>query len=384
MLVVDDEPGIRMSVTRVLGKLTLSMPDWDSEVGFEVEAVESGEEGLEVIETRPPDLLLLDNKLPGISGMEVLERITPMNLDMHVIIITAYASIETAVRATKQGAFDFMPKPFTPADLKATVQKTVSHFMLARQARALAAERRKLRFQFISVLAHELKAPLNAVEGYLKILEDPAFAQRPDSYKEVIGRCLTRTGYMRKMIVDLLDLTRIESGERPRDIGPCDVAEAARAAMDTLLPEARARGIAMELHADGPVILQADSAELSIILNNLVSNAIKYNRDGGRVDVNLSRDGTRTVIAVADSGIGLSEQEAAKLFKDFVRIKNEKTKDILGSGLGLSTVKKLALMYGGDITVDSTPDAGSTFTITLEDAKAGAGGMAGTVTPPGM
>ncbi|MFP4502029.1 MAG: ATP-binding protein [Candidatus Hydrogenedentota bacterium] len=368
-LVVDDEPGIRMAVSRVLKDYTVSVPDVDAQVRFEVDAVETGEEALARIDTDPPDLLLLDNKLPGISGMEVLERIAPMNLEMHVIIITAYASIETAVRATKEGAFDFLPKPFTPTDLKNTLNKTIRHFLVARQARSLAAEKRRLRFQFISVLAHELKAPLNAVEGYLKILADPKRLADTGRAHDIIGRCLTRTGYMRKMIVDLLDLTRIESGERPRELGACNVTEAAQAAADTLLPDAQKRGIAVHVHADDEVPLHADPAELAIIFNNLVSNAIKYNRDGGRVDVTIAREDDQVRAQVQDTGIGLSEEEAATLFRDFVRIKNEKTKDILGSGLGLSTVKKLALMYGGDITVSSVPDAGSTFTITLKDAQ---------------
>ncbi len=84
------------------------------------------------------------------------------------------------------------------------------------------------------------------------------------------------------------------------------------------------------------------------MLNNLVSNAVKYNRDGGRVDVALRRDGETVTLTVADTGIGLTETEAAKLFNEFTRIKNEHTVNILGSGLGLSTVKKLANLYGGD------------------------------------
>ena len=105
--------------------------------------------------------------------------------------------------------------------------------------------------------------------------------------------------------------------------------------------------------------------ELEIILNNLLTNAVKYNRPGGRVTVRLTGDADRVVLAVTDTGIGLTPEEAAKLFNDFVRIRNDKTRDITGSGLGLSVVRKLALLYGGDATVTSTPDVGSTFTVTL-------------------
>lgn len=368
VLIVDDEKGIRVAISRVLRDFVVAVPDFELEVGFDVTEAETGEQALENIVSQPPQILLLDNKLPGITGMEMLERITPMNLDMHTVIITAYASIETAVRATKQGAFDFLPKPFTPAELKNAIAKTTKHLVVTRHAKALAAEKRKVRFQFISVLAHELKAPLNAVEGYLNILKDPGLVKDAKVHQEFIERCMVRTGFMRKMIADLLDLTRIESGERPREIVDCDLALVAQAALDTMIPEARERKIALHLHAADPVHLKADSAELSIMLNNLVSNAVKYNKDGGRVDVTLRRQGDVVTVAVSDTGIGLTRDEAAKLFHDFVRIKNAKTANILGSGLGLSTVKKLALMYGGDIKIVSEPDKGSTFTLILADA----------------
>jgi signal transduction histidine kinase len=109
----------------------------------------------------------------------------------------------------------------------------------------------------------------------------------------------------------------------------------------------------------------ADNGEIQIVLNNLITNAIKYNRDGGRVDVYLSADSDTLTIAVSDTGIGMTEEETNKLFQDFARIKNEKTKDILGSGLGLSTVKKIAQLYGGTVDVESVPDEGSTFTVRL-------------------
>ncbi len=104
------------------------------------------------------------------------------------------------------------------------------------------------------------------------------------------------------------------------------------------------------------------------MLNNLISNAVKYNRDGGSVKVEIRRDDGTLKVSVTDTGIGLAPEEAAKLFSEFVRIKNEDTIKVLGSGLGLSTVRKLAQLYGGDATVTSTKGAGSTFTVTLHDA----------------
>jgi signal transduction histidine kinase len=365
ILVVEDEYGMRLAIARALRDYTITLPEIEGKISFTIEQVEVAEEALTIIRNNPPDIILLDYKLPGMSGLDLLTKVAGLQIDMLAIMITAYASIETAVTATKQGAFDFLAKPFTPMELKETIYKAVKHLLLIRQAHKLADEKRKVRFQFISVLAHEMKAPLAALDGYLNILRERAAGDSQEVYDHMLDRCLTRIQGMRKMIIDLLDLTRIESGERKRDVSEIDVRDVAHAAIDTAAPEAQERAITVILHENGPVLMRADRSELEIICNNLVTNAVKYNRDGGRVDVELHTDGGQVSIVVSDTGIGMTAEESERLFSDFVRIKNEKTRNILGSGLGLSTVKKIALLYGGEVRVESEPDKGSRFIVTL-------------------
>jgi len=366
VLVVDDEAGMRHAVTRALRPFKVHLPDVEGEVCFDIEQASSGEEALALLTVRSPDIMLLDHKMGGMSGVEVLEHLRRQERDVLTIMITAFATLETAIRATKSGAFDFLAKPFTPDELKETIRKAAGHLVMQRQARKLAAEKRRVRFEFISVLGHELKAPLAAIEGYLNIMRDRALGGDIAAYDVAIQRCLTRSDGMRKLILDLLDMTRIESGQKRRELTRVDVREIARQALDTVRPVAADRHVTLELHPGEPVPMTADRGEIEIIFNNLLSNAVKYNRDGGRVDVKLHCDDQRVTLAVSDTGIGLLPDEAAKLFNDFVRIKNDKTRDILGSGLGLSLVKKLVLMYGGDVAVTSQPDVGSTFTVVLQ------------------
>ncbi len=365
VLVTDDEMGMRLGVSRTLRDFSVRVPDVNGAVTFAVDQAESGEEALEKIERSPPDILLLDHKMPGISGLEVLDRLANRESDMLTIMITAYASIETAVAATKRGAYDFLAKPFTPDELKSTIRKAAARLILAKQARQLAEEKRRVRFEFIRVLGHELKAPLNAVAGYLDILQNHQLGSDLAAYDELIARSLARMDGMRKLIADLLDLTQIESGEKNRELTEVDLAAAATAAIEAVAAQAAARGISVNLHSTGPLVVSADAREIDIICNNLLTNAIKYNRDGGRVDVTLQRTGKQAEITVSDTGIGMSEEEVQRLFGEFVRIRNEKTSHILGSGLGLSIIKKLALLYGGDVMVKSQSDVGSTFTVTL-------------------
>jgi len=367
ILVADDEPGMRAGVARALRDFTVSLPDVNVDVCFEVEQAESGEQTLEKVAARPPHILLLDYKLPGISGLEVLDRLQGHRGEILTIMITAYASLDTAVSAIKRGAYDFLAKPFTPEELKNTIRKTAGRLILAQQARKLAQEKRQVRFQLTSVLAHELKAPLAAVEGYLRIIRDRSAGADEAAYRRMLERSLIRTEGMRKLIGDLLDMTRIESGRKRRDFADVDVADVARMAIETAMPEAVGRRITVVLDAEPPVTMNADRGELEIILNNLVSNAVKYNRDGGSVRVAVRREGGAVVVAVSDTGIGMTKDDAARLFGEFVRIKTEKTRDILGSGLGLSIVRKLAILYGGDVSVTSEPDVGSTFTVVLRE-----------------
>jgi two-component system, sensor histidine kinase and response regulator len=371
VLATDDEPGMRSAVVRALKGFRLQMEDIGEEVAFETLTAESGEQCLEELEKQPIDILLLDHKLPGISGLDVLDRLEGDDSgEMQTVMITAYASLDTAVSAIKKGAFDFLAKPFTPAELKEKVSKAATSIMLTRQARKLAAEKHQVRFEFISVLGHELKAPLAAVEGYLELLrEQPKLAENEAQRSQILERCLIRMAQMRKMVFDLLEITRIESGRRQRFIEQIDLDETVRCCVETALPEADKRGIEIKLDSAPGTMFDADRTEIEILLNNLISNSVKYNVDNGSVTITITVRGSTATLAVSDTGIGMSEEECERLFGEFVRIKNEKTKDILGSGLGLSIMKKVASMYGGAIRVESSPGEGSTFTVTLNETR---------------
>ena len=151
----------------------------------------TGEEALERLDQDRPDIVLLDHKLPGMSGLDVLEQFNQKRVEALVIMITAYASLDVAVSATKRGAFDFLAKPFTPEELKASLRKAARHHILRAQARRLAAEKRQVRFQFLSVLVHELKAPLAAIEGYLHLLAEEG-SQDPETLRHSVDRSLVR------------------------------------------------------------------------------------------------------------------------------------------------------------------------------------------------
>jgi len=367
VLVVDDEPGIRSGISRILQNFTVGYPFMDEDFDFDLIDAETGEKAIEIIDSQQIDIVLLDNKLPGIHGIEVLEYINKKNYDAEVMMITSYASLDLAVKATNNGAFNFVPKPFTPQELKAAMENITKHLFLKRISRKMNEEGQQLRFQFLSVLSHELKSPVNAIEGYLQIMQDKQVGENIGDYKVMIDRSLERLKGMRTLISDLLDLTKIETGVKTRDFKPVDITEVFRVSRDTIEPLAQQRNVKVHPVQEEGIYINADRGEMEIILNNLLSNAVKYNREGGEVTVNLNKQNSSLQISVEDTGIGMSEDEVSKLFGEFVRIKNMKTKNITGSGLGLSIVKKLVEMYDGEIRVESRPDVGSKFTVVIPD-----------------
>jgi signal transduction histidine kinase len=367
VLVTDDEPGMRLGVRRVLRDFRVDIPDIDASAVLEIDDAESGEAALEKIQQRAPDILILDHKMSGISGLDVLDQVGDRHGEMLTIMITAYASIETAVRAVKRGAYDFLAKPFTPDELRNTIKKAAVRLVLAKQARRLAEERNEVRLQFMRTLSHELQAPLAAVEGFLDLIRNRTEGNDMAAYDAWVERGQHRIQGMRRLIQDLLQMTTIESRRRQRQLEPVDLREIARTAIDTFAQEARHHDLQLTLHGDTPITVHGDSSELSMVVQNLISNAVKYNRPGGQVHVTLDRNGDTVSVGVADTGWGIPAADIDRLCREFVRLKNDHTRDVPGTGLGLSIVRKVARLYGGDLLIDSEPDVGSKFTVVLQD-----------------
>lgn len=365
VLVIDDEPGIRSGVTRILKDFQVTYPFMDEDYTFELFEAATGEEGIEMLENDKPDIILLDNKLPGIQGVEVLEYIHNKNYDIMVAMITSYASLDVAVKATRDGATDFIPKPFTPQELKSSIENISKQLYLRRITRRLTEEGKQIRYQFLSVLSHELKAPLNAVEGYLRMMQGVEAGDRISDYTDHIDRSLQRIQGMRNLIMDLLDFTKIRLEKKEGRIRSLDLAEVARGAIVTVQPYAIQMEVIINLEVKTEAFIEADPADMDIIFNNLVSNSVKYNKPGGRADIIIDSDDKEVVISFADEGIGISKEDIPDLFTEFVRIKSDQTRKITGSGLGLSIVKKIVQLYYGTITVDSTPNVGTVFTVRL-------------------
>ena len=365
VLVIDDEPGIRSGVSRILNNFHVTYPFMDEDYTFEVTEAATGEDGIAILERDMHDILLLDNKLPGIQGVDVLEYIRKRNYDIVVAMITSYASLDVAIRATRDGAIDFIPKPFTPQELKSSIENITKQQYLKRITHKMKQEGKKIRYQFLSVLSHELKAPLNALEGYLRMMQEKQAGDRIEDYATPIERSLQRIQGMRSLIMDLLDFTKIRLDRKEEKIQEVNLAEVASESIVTVQPYAIQMDVTINLDIRSDVVIMADPDDMEIVFNNLISNAVKYNKVGGKAEITIDSSEIEAILIFTDTGIGITRSDTENLFTEFVRIKNEKTRNISGSGLGLSIVKKVVELYHGTINVESTPDIGTVFTIRL-------------------
>jgi signal transduction histidine kinase len=227
---------------------------------------------------------------------------------------------------------------------------------------------------FLANISHELCTPLNAVIGFTQVLQDPRTGPLNQKQTEYLDDILESGQQLLALIKDLLDLAKIDAGRLPRSPQSTELSMLIHNAVVELTPAAVRRGIRVEVEAppELPTVV-ADPTHVYHALANLLANAIKFTSEGGRVDVLVRDVGGRILVSVRDTGIGILPDQREHLFEAF----HQGTRPLPahargGTGLGLTLAKGLIELEGGDITVESTPDVGSTFTISLptEAAKA--------------
>ncbi len=371
VLVVDADADLRRLAAESLRGRAVPLPGGGDAV-LEVEEASSSCRCCARIAAFSPDILILDNELTCAAGADLMAQAREGRSELAVIMTEASPTYAEAVDVARRGAVDFLPKPFTPEQLLEGVARALRFLEETRLERLHALEKRRIRLEFVSVLAHELKAPLAAAESALQILDAGTLGDALPPYAPLVARALARLEAARGMVGDLLDLTRVESGERPRSLEFLDLARLARAVLEEAGPAARGRGVALSLDAPEPFMVRADRWEVESILQNLVSNAVKYNRDGGAASLRLWQDTDHVFIEARDTGIGMTPAETAGLFHEFGRVRKRETERIPGTGLGLALVRKLAALYDGGVAVESVPGEGSVFTVRLRRCR-GAG-----------
>ncbi len=354
ILIVDDEDVVLDSCLQVLeGR------------GYEVATARDGTEGLKLVREFAPDLVLVDLKMPGISGFEVLEEIRAGDPTIVTIVITGYSTVNSAVEAMKKGAFDFLPKPFTPDELRLITARGLERRRLVLEGIALRREREMLRENFSAIVSHELKSPLGAVQQNLFALAAELGPQLGPAQRERFERLEARIADLIKLIQGWLKAVSLPVARLKEGFAPVAVGVPIAKAVESVQPEATRKDIEIATCAGEalPPVL-GDEGSLAEALVNLVGNAVKYTRPGGKVRVAARAEGGRVLISVVDTGVGISPEDLPFVFDDFYRARNAPAAEA-GAGLGLALTRRIVEAHDGVVSVESELGKGTTFVVDL-------------------
>lgn len=359
ILVIDDEEAMRDSCCQVLAK-----------EGYRTETAEDGSIGLQKIKQMHPDLILVDIKMPGISGMELLKKAADIDPNVVSVVITGYATVESAVEAMKRNAYDFLPKPFSPDQLRIVTRRGLERRRLALESARLQQEKEMMKKNFITLVSHQLRAPLTCVKQCFGVIQEGFAGDVTGKQKEMVEIAGKRIDGLIQLINDWLDMSRIEAGTITEEFKPVDIVNVLLDTIETLKPLAKTKKITLHTDfCDACRLVQGDQKSLKQALANIVTNAINYNRDGGTVGILTGSENNHILVEISDTGIGISQENLPFIFDDFFRVKIKDTRGIDGSGLGLTIVKRIIEAHDGCIKVVSETGKGSTFSIFLPKAK---------------
>jgi len=353
ILIIDDEQTICDACQQIF-----------TEIKYLVEVCQNGEEGLKKFEEFKPDIIFIDLKMPGISGLDVLKKIVEQKTNAIPIVITGYASIESAVESMKNGAFDFLPKPFTVEELTIITERALEKKRLLDEKQKIESEKELMRQNFISLVSHELRTPLVAVIQYLEVLSGGMAGQVLEQQKNILDRMKIRLNELLNLINRWLKLARIEELNFKENFQEFLIDSVVDESIDLLKPLAEEKGISIEkksVSESGTVY--GDKELIKEIFINIITNGIKYNRKKGSVFINFRKNCNYIAVDITDTGMGISENELGKVGEEFYRVKREGIAS--GSGLGLAIVKKILDVHNGKLEMKSKLNEGSTFTIYL-------------------
>ncbi len=359
ILIIDDEEAIRDSCSQVLLK-----------EAYHVETAGDGETGLNKIKESRPDLALLDLKMPGLSGMEVLKKIRDIDPNIITVVITGFATIDSAVESMKEGAYDFLPKPFTPDELRLIVRRGLEKRKLTLEASALREEKRRIEENFITMVSHELRAPLADIQQYFEVILGGITGEVEAKQRKMLENIRERIDSLLRLINDWLDMSRIKALEIVKNFEPLDISSILIDVIDFMRPQAETKKISLEINThDSLKKVKGDRESLKMMFTNLISNGIKFNNEGGSISVKVKEQEDNIIIEVSDTGIGIPKEDIPFIFDEFFRVKSDKTRYIDGTGLGLSIVNKIVKMHSGSVKVESELGKGSIFSVILPKFK---------------
>jgi signal transduction histidine kinase len=409
LLVVDDEESVVVTMGAIL--------EMD---GYTVSVSMSGADAMRRVRETSFDLVLTDLRLDDVDGLTIISEISRVQPDTVCIVLTGFASLESAIKALREGAYDYLIKPCDVDELRAVVARGIERRQLGLQlkqrlseleaanqtirelnldlqmridaATAQLQERMhelanaleklqeidRLKSHFLSMASHELKTPLTSISGLAQVLlrrmrrrlemgrpNDKDWHEEQSGHVARLELLNTQTVRLGRLVDELLDVSRIESGKLELRLEPVDLAQLVLDVAERLQLSTNQHTIAVELNGASENPVAADRDHLEQVLDNLVINAIKFTPDGGKISVRLIDQGESVTLSVQDPGVGIPTNQLEAVFGLFYQAEDPVSRRTGGMGLGLYISKEIITRHGGRIWAESQPGAGSTFNFWL-------------------
>ena len=365
VLIVDDEP-------RLLDYLVDTLAD----SGFHVQGVTSGSAALDALRREEFNTVLIDYELGDMTGLALAKELRRIQEGVSVILMTAYASLDMAVKAIQADVYDYLIKPIDGNKLKRSINNALERYRLKTENKKLLENLKKTnaelslvserKSRFMSIVSHDLRSPLSSIRGYaqLMLIQENLSKEQTNKFFNII---INQTDYLNGLIKDLSDVASIDAGQlrvekEPRDI--LEIISTVKARMD---PLAALRGITLNTRVNGtdtpPV--SVDRRRIEQCLTNLVSNATKHTPKGGSVTLSVTKRPTDLFFDVVDTGEGIPAEALPYIFDEFFQVMSHESRRE-GLGLGLTITKEIITAHQGEIGAESPgPGKGTRVWFTL-------------------
>ncbi|MFT6867319.1 MAG: signal transduction histidine kinase [Cyclobacteriaceae bacterium] len=372
ILVVDDEPDLEALIRQRFRKKIK-----DNEFDFLFAG--NGREALESLSINDDvDLVLTDINMPEMDGLTLLTNLNEKNYFLKTVIVSAYGDMDNIRTAMNLGAFDFITKPIDFQDLEVTMSKTIKHVLQLRENAQTLREndtlkiylneinaQKKLKDRFFAIISHDLRGPVTAFQGLSSMIESYIKNSRFDELEEMVSEVDQATNQLSRLLDNLLNWASSELSIIPYSPAKINVSEMVEDLFQIHHTSARVKKIKLVNAADKNVNIWSDLNSTVTIFRNIVHNSLKFTEENGSIEIATKVDGEHIAIMVKDSGVGVSVDKLANIFKLSDKSSTYGTHGEKGIGLGLQLVNEFTKLNHGQLNIESVIGVGTTFTISL-------------------
>lgn len=346
ILIVDDEMGPRESLKMILNPY------------YNVHIAERGAQAVEMLKQIPIDLVTVDLKMPGFSGINVLEKVKQYDPDIEAIIITGYGSLDTAIEGLRLGAFDYISKPFDVNHILSLVRRGLDR-------RNAKSRLKQVKSDFLSNISHELRTPLSVVVGFVYLLLNQVIGKLSEEQQKVLETVYRNSEELLELIDNVLWMTSLNSGDANATIEKFDARDVVKETMKRYEKPIFEKGLTLNVELDEEELsVVSDRAKVERIFQNIFNNAVKFTAQGGiTVSVRPSADRKSVAFEIKDTGVGIEESKIDSIFEPFHQADNSMQRAFSGLGLGLTVSRRMTELIGGKLEVTSKPNVGTRVTM---------------------